>query len=218
MWGTVVNISELKEHARKVVEILEGHLPDGTKSPLDWDSPLQLLVATILAAQSKDDTINTITPVLFGKYPTALAIATAPADDIEEIIKKSGFFRNKAKAVQACCRTIADDYSGEVPRTMDALTALPGVGRKTANVVLANAFGLPGVIVDTHVRRVSQRLGLTANDDPERIESDLALLISESQWSDFSHRVTWFGRTTCLARKPDCENCPLAGICPSGTR
>lgn len=183
---------------------------------LDFRNPFELLVATILSAQSTDATINQVTPKLFKKYPTPQELARAKRPALEQVIHSTGFFRNKAKAIQGTALAIVKEHGGEVPSTMDELTSLPGVGRKTANVVLGNAFGRPaGVVVDTHVKRVSNRLGLTDQSDPEKIERDLMEQYSKRSWVALSHRLIRHGREICHARKPACEACDLSDICPS---
>lgn len=183
---------------------------------LDHDSPYQLLVATILAAQSTDKMINTITPALFARFPNPQALAEADPGDLEQMIVKSGFFRMKAKHLIGMARAVVERHGGEIPRTMDALCALPGVARKTANVVLGNAFGVPaGIVVDTHVTRLSGRLRLSLATDPVKIESDLMELLPREQWTPFANRLIWHGRYVCQAKKPDCEHCSLAPMCPS---
>jgi len=198
----------------KLISLLSEKYPD-PKCALHHDSPLQLLIATILSAQCTDERVNMVTPVLFEKYPTASAIADAPLEDLEAIIRSTGFFRNKARNIKECCRIIVQDFAGEVPTAMDKLLLLPGVARKTANVVLGNVFGLAsGVVVDTHVRRLSYRLGLTSETQPEKIEKDLMAIIKKDHWVDFSHWLIFHGRNTCKARKPDCPGCLLGEICP----
>jgi len=175
-----------------------------------------LLVATILSAQSTDKTVNQITPALFNKYPTPAAMAEADLTELETLIRPSGFFHNKAKNLKAAAATIANAHRGEVPRTMEELTKLPGVGRKTANVVLGNAFGLnAGVVVDTHIQRLSQRLGFTPQKNPEKIERDLMAIVPREEWTIFAHRMIQHGRLICQARKPKCNACLLAPDCPS---
>jgi len=182
---------------------------------LNHCNPLELLIATILSAQCTDKRVNLVTAELFKKYRTAAAFAAAPLADLEEAVKTTGFFRNKAKNIQACCRQLLEKHGGEVPRSMDELTALAGAGRKTANVVLGNAFGINvGVVVDTHVARLSQRLGLTRESTPEKIETDLMKLVPQAQWTLFSHWLIWHGRRRCDARKPDCAACELQTLCP----
>ncbi|MFO1076368.1 MAG: endonuclease III [Planctomycetota bacterium] len=183
---------------------------------LDHKDAWTLLVATILSAQSTDRTVNTVTPVLFEKWPTPTALAAAPRDEVEGVVHRTGFFRNKAKAIQGASLAIVEQHGGEVPRDMAQLTALPGVARKTANVVLGVAYGIAeGVVVDTHVMRVAQRLGLTTASDAEKVEEDLCRLLPKERWIDGGHRILLFGRYVCLARDPDCANCPLFEICPS---
>jgi endonuclease-3 len=182
---------------------------------LDYATPLELLIATILSAQCTDRRVNIVTKELFRTCKTAADYVALPQEQLEEIVHTTGFFRAKARNVKACCAAIVGRHGGEVPRTMDELTALAGVGRKTANVVLGNAFGINvGVVVDTHVQRLSRRLGLTRTDTPEKIEIELMKLIPQSQWAVFSHWLIWHGRRRCDARKPDCANCELAGLCP----
>ena len=182
---------------------------------LNHTNPLQLLIATILSAQCTDKRVNLVTAKLFQTYRTAAEFADAPLADLEAAVKSTGFFRNKAKNIQICCRQIVERHGGEVPRTMAELTALAGAGRKTANVVLGNAFGLNvGVVVDTHVSRLSQRLGLTRATTPEKIEQDLMKLVPQAQWARFSHWLIWHGRRRCDARKPNCANCEIKKLCP----
>ncbi len=201
--------------ALRAAALLASAMPDATRIPLEFRSPLELLVATILAAQSRDERVNKVVPVLFGRWPDAAAIAAAPRDELEDVIKTTGFYRSKAKMVQECCAALVRCHGGRVPVAMDELTALSGVGRKTANVVRSSAFGLPAIVVDTHFKRVASRLGLTASDDPDTIEAEVGALLPETGWSEFSTRVTWFGRQTCTAAKPACCGCPLREICPS---
>src|SRR5438067_4209286 len=186
------------------------------KCSLDYTTPFELLIATILSAQSTDVRVNIVTKSLFHKYPNPQAFANASQVEMERDVKQTGFFRNKAKAVIACSKAIVEKHGGEVPRTMEELTALPGVGRKTANVVLSNAFKTPvGIVVDTHVARVSGRLGLTSNNDAVKIEQDLMKLIPPKEWTVFSHRLIQHGRQICVARKPKCRECRLNELCPS---
>lgn len=171
-------------------------------------------MATILSAQCTDARVNAVTPALFRRFRTAEEFASAPRRELETLIRSTGFYRAKARAIQNCCRTLVERFGGEVPRTMDELLQLDGVGRKTANVVLS-AFGVPGIVVDTHVRRLSRRLALTAHDDPDRIERDLMALLPRREWSAFSLRLIYFGREVCTARRPQCPTCPLRDLCPS---
>jgi endonuclease III len=208
-------VQDVKARAKEVIRRLEKKYPDA-KCSLDFTNAFELLIATILSAQSTDVRVNIVTKSLFRKYPDARAFADASQVDMETAVKQTGFFRNKAKAVINCSKAIVEKHGGEVPRTMDELTALPGVGRKTANVVLSNAFATPvGIVVDTHVSRVSGRLGFTANADPEKIEADLVALIPRAKWTGYGHRVIYHGRETCIARKPLCAECVLNDICPS---
>ncbi len=181
---------------------------------LHHENPLQLLIATILSAQCTDVRVNMVTPALFARYPTAKAFADADIGELESMIQSTGFFRNKAKNIKACCQAIVEKHGGEVPGNLEDLVVLPGIGRKTANVVLGNAFDVPGITVDTHVHRLSQRLGLTKKDDPVKIELDLMDLIPRSEWTDFSHRMIFHGRQVCFARKPACSQCLLNKFCP----
>ena len=203
----------------RVVQLIDAfpQVYPGARCELDFRNPLELLVATILSAQCTDKRVNMVTPALFKKYPTAKDYASAPQASLEKAIKSTGFFRNKAKSIRAAMRTIADKHSGKVPDTMEELRALPGVGRKTANVVLGNAFGKnEGIVVDTHVARLSQRLGLTKQKDADKIERDLMKLVPREHWTDWSHWLIWHGRRRCFARKPDCNQCEVFRLCPSG--
>jgi endonuclease-3 len=194
---------------------LKGEYPEA-RTELDWSNPLQLLVATILSAQTTDVQVNRVTESLFSKYRTAEDYADAYPEELEEDIRPTGFYRNKARSLRGMANALVEEHAGEVPRTMSELVALPGVGRKTANVVLGNAFGTnEGIVVDTHVRRVSGRLGLTESSDPVKIEQELMRLVPEEDWTIFSHLLILHGRRTCKARKPDCPNCILNDICPS---
>lgn len=181
---------------------------------LHFQTPLQLLIATILSAQCTDARVNMVTPALFARYPDAAAFAQADLAELEKMIQSTGFFRNKAKNIIACCQGIVEHHGGEVPATLEQLVPLAGVGRKTANVLLGNAFGIPGITVDTHVGRLSRRLGLSVHEDPEKVERDLMELIPRKEWTMFSHRTIFHGRQVCHARKPNCENCTLAKLCP----
>src|SRR5947207_1418901 len=204
-----------QERATDIVVRLKQMYPKA-KCSLDFTNAFELLIATMLSAQSTDVRVNIVTKSLFRKYPTPQSFADANQVEMERDVKQTGFFRNKAKAVIAASKAIVERHNSEVPRTMDELTALPGVGRKTANVVLANAFKIAvGIVVDTHVTRVSARLGLTANDDAVKIEQDLMKLIPPKEWTNFSHRLIAHGRTICIARKPKCAQCALNDLCPS---
>jgi len=200
----------------QLVEIFPEVYP-GAHCELDYKNPLQLLIATILSAQCTDKRVNMVTPALFKKYPKATDYAKAPQAELENAIKSTGFFRNKTKSIRAATSTIDKKFGGRVPETMDELRELPGVGRKTANVVLGNAFGKnEGIVVDTHVARLSQRLGLTKQIDPEKIERDLMKLVPREHWTNWSHWLIWHGRRRCFARKPDCSQCEIFRLCPSG--
>jgi endonuclease-3 len=182
---------------------------------LDFRSPFQLLVATILSAQTTDVRVNMVTPVLFGKYPTPADLAGADPADVEEIIKSTGFFRNKTASIIGMAQALCERYAGEVPNRLADLTTLPGVGRKTANVVLGNAFGKPGITVDTHFARLAHRFGWTAESEPDKIEHEVGALFPKSEWTILSHRLIWHGRRRCHSRRPACGACPLAPLCPS---
>jgi endonuclease-3 len=198
-----------------VVTRLKAEFPDA-RTELDWKNPLELLVATMLSAQTTDVQVNRVTQTLFAKYRTAEDYAHADPTELEEEIRPTGFYRNKARSLLNMADALVEEHGGEVPNTMQELVALPGVGRKTANVVLGNAFGVDeGIVVDTHVRRVSGRLGLTENKDPVKIEQDLMKVLPVEDWTVFSHLLILHGRRTCKARKPDCPNCVLNDICPS---
>ncbi|HEV8224567.1 MAG TPA: endonuclease III [Rubrobacteraceae bacterium] len=201
----------------EVISRLKDEYPDA-RTELNWENPLELLVATMLSAQTTDVRVNMVTDKLFEKYRTAADYAGADPAELEADIRPTGFYRNKARSLQGMARALLDEHGGEVPRTMAGLVSLPGVGRKTANVVLGNAFGVDeGVVVDTHVRRVSRRLGLTAEKDPEKIEQDLLGVVPEGERTLFSHLLILHGRRVCKARKPDCPGCVLSDICPSST-
>ncbi|MEY4179213.1 MAG: Ultraviolet N-glycosylase/AP lyase [Planctomycetota bacterium] len=206
-----------KHDPARVAAIVEGlaETYPVAECALIHDSPFQLLIATILSAQCTDERVNQVTRTLFAKFPTAEAMANASLTDLETEVQPTGFFRNKARNIQGCCRALVEQHGGQVPRDLEALVQLPGVGRKTANVVLGTAFGLPtGVVVDTHVTRLSQRLGMTRHDDAVKIEQDLMRLLPTAEWIMFSHRVIHHGRRVCKARKPRCEDCMLAALCP----
>jgi endonuclease-3 len=188
------------------------------KIPLDHQNTFQLLIAVILSAQCTDAAVNKVTPQLFRRYPDAAALAAAPAGEIEKMIRTLGLYRAKAKSLQRCARQLMEDFGGEVPSTMEELTTLAGVGRKTANVILGHAFGIPGIIVDTHCRRVSGRLALTRRQDPADIERDLTRLLPPGEWTGFSHRLIIHGRQVCYARKPACVRCVLNDLCPAAFR
>jgi endonuclease-3 len=203
----------LRARAGRITRKLAQLYPDA-HCALNYSNPLQLLIATILSAQCTDVRVNLVTPALFARYPDARAFATADQGELEKMIQSTGFFRNKARSIMACCRQLLEEHDGEVPATMEELVTLPGVGRKTANVLLGNVFGVPGIVVDTHVGRLSQRMGLSEQADPEKIERALMRLIPRKQWTMFSHRMIFHGRQVCHSRKPNCEQCQLAALCP----
>jgi endonuclease III len=205
--------AERATRARAVARALARTYPDAW-CELDYDSPWQLVIATILSAQCTDKMVNQVTPGLFAAYPTPQALAAAEPARVEELIHRAGFFRQKTKSIQAVARAVAGEHGGRVPDDMDALTALPGIGRKTANVVLGTAFGQPAIFVDTHVNRLSNRLGLTVQDDPVKIERDLQALLPRKDWTLFAHRLIHHGRRVCVARKPRCSVCTLRRWCP----
>lgn len=204
----------LVRRARKMGRILADTYPDA-HCELDFDGPLQLLVATILSAQCTDARVNMVTPRLFATYPTAADLAAADRADLEQLIMSTGFFRSKAKSLQQMSARLVADFDGEVPGRLADLVSLPGVGRKTANVVLGNAFGVPGLTVDTHFGRLARRFGWTTAEDPDKVEAEVGSLFPRSDWTDLSHRLIWHGRRVCHARTPACGACPLARLCPS---
>jgi endonuclease III len=204
-----------RERAGEILARLRREYPR-TRLALDFQSPLQLLMATVLAAQCTDQKVNEVTPPLFRRYPTARDFAAADLAELEEMVRQTGFFRNKARALKNLGMTLVAEHGGEVPDAMEPLVALPGVGRKTANVVLGNAFGRnEGVAVDTHVQRLSRRLFLTEEEDPEKIERDLTALLPQEEWTRFALLLQDHGRKVCKARKPECAICPVADLCPS---
>lgn len=204
----------LAARTHKLIAALRRTYPDA-HCELHFTKPLELLIATILSAQCTDKRVNQVTAGLFRRYRTAADYAAVPVGELEDAIKTTGFFRNKARSIQACCRKLVERHGGEVPRTLEELTALDGVGRKTANVVLGNAFGLnAGIVVDTHVTRLARRLGLTRESAPQKIEQALMPLAPREDWTLFSHWLIWHGRRRCGARKPDCAGCELAALCP----
>ena len=205
-----------RERVAQLLKVLPKVYPDA-HTELNFRNPLELLIATILSAQCTDKRVNIVTPALFKKYRSAKDYAKAPQAELEDAIKSTGFFRNKTKSIRAATWTIAKKFGGKIPSTMEELRELPGVGRKTANVVLGNAFGKnEGIVVDTHVARLSQRLSLTKEKDPEKIERDLMKLVPREHWTNWSHWLIWHGRRRCYARKPDCSNCEIFRLCPSG--
>jgi len=203
----------LRDRVPKIVEALAQHYEP--VCALHHRNAFELLIATILSAQCTDERVNQVTPELFKRYPDACALAKADLAELEELIRSTGFFRQKAKSLLAVSQGLTEDHGGEVPQDMDALTSLPGIGRKTANVVLGTAFGVPAIMVDTHVKRLANRLGLTDKSDPNKIEQDLIAIIPAAERTAFSHRLIWHGRKVCAAKKPLCGGCPLAAYCPS---
>lgn len=203
------------DRSGEVLDILQRTWPKAT-CELDFEDAYQLTVATILSAQSTDRMVNTVTPALFRRYPDPAALAAADPGELEEMIHSTGFFRQKARSLLGMARMVVDDFGGQIPRTMEEMVRLPGVARKTANVVLGSAYRIPtGVVVDTHVKRVAGRLGLTRQTDPVKIEVDLMAVVPRERWIDVGHQIIWHGRRICHAKKPECDACPLAPVCPS---
>jgi len=202
-------------NVKSILKILDEFYRDA-KCSLDFHDPLQLLISTILSAQCTDERVNKVTPALFEKYRSAGAFAEAPIEELEQAIRSTGFYHNKALAIKETCKILANRFDGQVPADLDTLVELPGIGRKTANVVLGNAFGIPGLVVDTHVARLSARLGLTREKDRDKIEQDLMVLIPKEKWVKFSHQLIQHGRAICIARKPKCSICPLRLHCDYG--
>lgn len=212
--GMKETVEEKKGRIRKIIERLRKAYPD-VKCELDFESPMQLLAATILSAQCTDKRVNMVTPHLFKKFPDAKRLADADPAEVEEIIRSTGFYKNKAKNIIGAAKEIMERFEGKVPKNMDDLYGLPGVGRKTANVILGNAYSIPAIPVDTHMIRVNNRLQITKNSDPVKIEYDLMPLVPEKDWTDYSHLIIWHGRRRCSARKPDCAGCEIQELCPS---
>jgi endonuclease III len=204
----------LVRRARRINRELARAYPDA-QTELDFRTPYELVVATILSAQSTDKGVNKVTPMLFAAYPTPAALAAANREDVEELIKTTGFFRNKTSSIMGMAQAVCERYGGEIPSRLDDLVTLPGIGRKTANVILGNAFGIPGITVDTHFGRLARRFGWTEHTDPVKVEADIAALFPKSEWTMLSHRLIWHGRRCCHARKPACGACPVAQLCPS---
>jgi endonuclease III len=206
---------EEKQRTRKIISLLRKEYPD-VQCSLNFSSPLELTIATILAAQCTDERVNLVTADLFRKYRKPEDYMKVPVTELEQDIRSTGFFRNKAKSIQGACKLIVEKFGGQVPQNFTDLLSLPGVARKTANVVMGNAFGIAsGVVVDTHVTRITQLLGLTAHSAPERIEQDLIDLVPQKDWIDFSHLMIYHGRAVCIARRPQCDKCTLEKLCPS---
>jgi len=208
----------LRQRSLEILLRLKNLYPDATCT-LNYETPVQLLVATILSAQCTDERVNKVTPALFQRFPDAAKLAIADIEELENLVRSTGFYRNKAKNIKGACQIIIDKFNGEVPKRMELLLELPGVARKTANVVLAHAYGIHmGVTVDTHVKRLSNRLGLTTHSDPIHIERDLMKLLPQPDWENWSIRLVYHGRAVCNAKKPACEACHLADLCPSALR
>jgi endonuclease III len=207
--------TDTKAKAQAILKLLEQYYP-AAHCTLDFVNPLELLVSTVLSAQCTDERVNLVTPEVFKKYFTAADYAAAPLADLEEAFHSTGFFRQKAKSIKQICRVLVEKFDGQIPPSLEELVKLPGIGRKTANVILGNAFGIAGIVVDTHVGRVSQRLGLTTNKDPVKIEFDLMALIPEAHWIIFSHQLIVHGRQICTAKKPKCPDCFLLRYCDFG--
>ena len=212
------SLASKRERVQKIIDGLRKAYPDA-HCELDYSSPLELLIATILSAQCTDKQVNIVTANLFKKYRSARDYANAPLPQLEDDIRRIGLFRNKAKSIKRCATTLAEHHGGKVPNTMEALVELDGVGRKTANVVLGNAFNVnEGIVVDTHVTRLSHRLGLTQQNDAAKIEKALQQLVPREHWTIFSHWLIWHGRRRCFARNPDCAHCEILGLCPTGQK
>jgi endonuclease-3 len=207
------NVDPVKARTRKILKVLARLYPDA-QCALHYRNPLELLIATMLSAQCTDVRVNMVTPALFASYPDAQAFAAAEQKELEKAIQSTGFFRNKARNILACCKALVEQHGGRVPGTLEELVTLAGIGRKTANVILGNAFAVPGITVDTHVGRVSRRLGLTVHHDAVKVEHDLMKLIPKKEWTMFSHRMIFHGRQVCHSRKPLCGQCALADLCP----
>ncbi|NMA84019.1 MAG: endonuclease III [Epulopiscium sp.] len=206
----------MEERVQIILSLLDEHYPRDVKCFLDYETPWQLLIATILSAQCTDDRVNIVTKTLFAKYPSVKHFAEARQSELEQDIYSTGFYRNKAKNIIACCRLLLENYNGKIPSDIDELTQLPGVGRKTANVVRGNIYGIPSIVVDTHVKRVSYRLQFTPNQDPVKIEFDLMDLLPESHWIRYNTQIIAHGRKICKSQKPKCEQCFLLPHCPYG--
>jgi len=201
------------KRARAMIEVLTGEYPEA-HCQLNFSSAFELLIATILAAQCTDAMVNRVTETLFKTYPTPRSFLDAPAEEIEKAVFKTGFYRNKTKSIKKCCQTLVDEFGGEVPSTMEELLTLGGVGRKTANCVLGNVFQIPGIVVDTHVKRLSNRMGFSTQSNPDKIETDLNEIVPKDEWTHFSHLMADHGRSFCDARKPLCDECPVEHLCP----
>lgn len=210
------NLAAQQERAKEIIAVLERTHPD-SGIVLRYQNPFQLLIATILAAQCTDERVNQVTPGLFERYPTPQDFLDAPVEELEQAIFSTGFYRNKAKSIRGACAVLVEQYGGEVPGTLEELVKLPGVGRKTANVLLGHCFGQPGMVVDTHVKRISNLLRLADSDNPDVIEKQLEEVIPVEKWVAFSHMVADHGRAFCIARRPKCGQCPVSLLCPSAS-
>ena len=208
------SIEEKKKRAAKIIARLRKSNPN-PKCALDFSNPFELLAATILSAQCTDKRVNLVTPAVFKKYKAVSDYVKADPEELEGLVRSAGFYKNKAKNILGAAKAIFEKHSGKVPKRLEDLVQLPGVGRKTANVVLGNAFGIPGLTVDTHMIRLNNRLGVTRNQDPVKIEFDLMKIVSEKEWTNYSHLIIYHGRNRCFARKPDCPNCEIRDLCPS---
>jgi endonuclease-3 len=208
----IESLKKKSERAAKIDAILSKRYPNDTA--LRFDSTLQLLIATILSAQCTDQQVNKVTPGLFARYPDAKAFAEADIENLEQMIYSTGFYRQKAKSIKGCCTAIVENFGGEVPRTLDEMVTLPGVGRKTGNLVLGIAEGIPGVVVDTHVTRLAGRMGLTVHKDPVKIEKDINKLLPPERWMAISSELIYLGREFCTSRKAMCDECPVEALCP----
>ena len=219
MPGRIIKMESLKNKKSRIEKIFNRLDPLYTleKTALEYKTPFQLLISTILSAQCTDKQVNSVTPALFKRYKTPADYIKAPILELEDAIRPTGFFRNKAKSIKGCCQGLVDLYGGEVPATLDEMIKLPGVGRKTANCVLGAAFDVPGVVVDTHVKRLAIRLGLTENHDPDKIEKDIEKLLPKERWRRFSDLLIYHGRAVCNAKKPNHDKCPVFNLCPSNT-
>jgi endonuclease-3 len=206
-----------QKRVKEIIKVLSKEIPDSGIA-LKSSNPFELLIATILSAQCTDVKVNQVTADLFNKYRSAKDYAEANLSELEDDIRPTGFYHNKAKSIQKCCHELVARFGGRVPDTLEELVTLPGVGRKTANVILGNAYGVPGIVVDTHVHRVSQRIGLTKHDDPVKIEFDLMEIVPKEEWTHLSNLLIWHGRRTCVAKKPLCEQCPIRKWCDYGSK
>jgi endonuclease-3 len=206
-----------QKKVKEIIKTLSKEIPD-SRIALKFSNPFELLIATILSAQCTDVKVNQVTADLFKRYRSAKDYSNLDLKKLEEEIRPTGFYKNKAKAIQKCCKELMARFGGEVPKTLEELVMLPGVGRKTANVILGNAYGIPSIVVDTHVSRVSQRIGLTKNDDPVKIEFDLMEIVPKEEWTHFSNLLIWHGRKTCVAKKPLCDQCPIRRGCDYGSK